>query len=130
MSEPKDFSAIVRGEQQVHVIAQDDLHLAFLAPAPVRPGHVVVITREVVDSTLDLSPQAHAKLWAFVREVGLLLRRRLPCARVCVSVIGWAVRHAHVHLLPTDAAGQVPGLAGQPLTEPDAARLVAKLTAG
>ena len=30
------------------------------------------------------------------------------------SVIGWVVRHAHVHLVPTDAPGQVPGLDGPP----------------
>ena len=62
-----------------------------------------------------------------MRRVARRMRERLPCARVCVSVIGWAVRHAHVHLIPTDAPGQVPGLDGPPLPEHEAAALAERL---
>jgi hypothetical protein len=51
-------------------------------------------------------------------------------ARVCVSVIGWAVRHAHVHLVPTDAPGQVPGLDGPPLPPERMATIAAAVRAG
>jgi diadenosine tetraphosphate (Ap4A) HIT family hydrolase len=37
------------------------------------------------------------------------------------------VRHAHVHLIPTDAAGQVPGLDGPPLPAAVARELGARL---
>ena len=63
----------------------------------------------------------------FEGDVARTLRERLPCQRVCASVIGWAVRHAHVHLLPTDAPGQVPGLDGPPLDRAAAAALLARL---
>ncbi len=122
-----DFRDILDGSRAVHVIAEDERHLAFLAERPARPGHVVVITRQVVDSVFDLDAAAHAALWAFVHELGQRLRSRLPCARVCVSVIGWAVRHAHVHLLPTDAPGQVPGLDGEPLPAAEMTALAARL---
>lgn len=125
-----DFRDILDGVRPVHVIASDAKHLAFLAERPTRPGHVVVITRAVVDSVFDLEGDAHAALWAFVHEVGRRMRERLPCARVCVSVIGWVVRHAHVHLVPTDAPGQVPGLDGEPLAPAEAARLAARLRGG
>ncbi len=85
------------------------------------------MTKQVVDGVFDLDPAAHAALWAFVHEVGRTLRERLPCARVCVSVIGWVVRHAHVHLVPTDAPGQVPGLDGEPLPEAEQRQLAARL---
>jgi hypothetical protein len=39
------------------------------------------------------------------------------------------VRHAHVHLVPTDAAGQVPGLDGEPLPTAEMLRLQALLSA-
>jgi histidine triad (HIT) family protein len=106
---------VVAGRRPVEVVAEDALHVAFLAERPVRAGHVVVATRDVVDAVFDLPPERHAALWAFVHRVALAMRERLPCQRVCVSVIGWAVRHAHVHLVPTDAPGQVPGLDGPPL---------------
>ena len=124
MSHPT-FADVVTGQRTVHVIARDAHHVAWLAERPVRPGHVVVATARAADSVLE--PDEHARLWAFVREVALRLRERLPCQRVCISVIGWVVRHAHVHLVPTDAPGQVPGLDGPPLPADEMAAIVARL---
>lgn len=129
MSHP-DLLDVIHGLRPVQFVAQDAQHVAFLAERPVRPGHVVVATRQVFDSTLDLDAAQHAALWAFVHRVGRALRDHLPCQRVCVSVIGWAVRHAHVHLIPTDAPGQVPGLDGAPLPDAVAEALAARLRAG
>ena len=118
---------IVAGRRPVHVVAEDAHHVAFLAERPALAGHVVVCTREVRDSVWDLDAVEHERLWRFVRSQGLAMRERLPCARVCVSVIGWAVRHAHVHLLPTDRPGQVAGLDGEPLPDAEMAAIAARL---
>jgi histidine triad (HIT) family protein len=122
-----DLLDIVTGQRTVHVIRRDAQHIAYLAERPLRKGHVIVATKARVDGVFDLSPEAHAALWAFVRETALVLRERLPCERVCVSVIGWVVRHAHVHLVPTDAVGQVPGLDGPPLPAEEMAALALRL---
>lgn len=111
-STSRTFADVVSGAVPVVRVREDARHLAFLAPRPQLPGHVIVVPKQVHDSWLDLDAEATAALWQFAREVGLLLRERLPCARVCVTVIGWEVRHAHIHLLPTTAGGQVPGLPG------------------
>lgn len=124
------FADVIARRVPAEIVAEDERHVAFLAPRPVRPGHVIVVTREVVDGVFDLDPAAHAALYAFVHRIGLRLRERLPCARVCVSVIGWVVRHAHVHLVPTDAPGQVPGLDGEPLAADVASAIAARLRAG
>ncbi len=115
----KTFEDIARGDRFVHRIAEDERHIAFLTPTPVRPGHVIVITRRVADSVFDLDPADHAALMEFARVIALRLRERLPCARVCMAAIGWQVRHAHVHLVPTDADGQFPALPGSPANEAD-----------
>ena len=128
MSNSPDLMAIVRGEQAVPEVARDEHHVAFLAERPVRPGHVVVATTQLVDAVADLDAEAHARLWQFVHTLQNRMRERLPCQRVCISVIGWAVRHAHVHLIPTDEPGQVPGLDGEPLKPTQAADLAARLT--
>jgi histidine triad (HIT) family protein len=119
----KTFEDIVNGNRAVHRVAEDERHIAFLSPNPVRPGHVIAIPKKVADSVFDLSPADHAALMEFVRVVGLMLRERLPCARVCIAAIGWQVRHAHVHLVPTDVDGQFPPLAGSPATEQDLASI-------
>lgn len=111
----KTFEDVVRGEREVVRVDEDDHHIAFLNPSPLRPGHVVVITKRVVPYLFDLLPAEHARLWEFARRVAVRIREQLPCERVCVGVIGWQVRHAHVHLVPTDADGQFPPLPGTPV---------------
>ena len=118
---------VVSGSRAVQIIERDPHHVAFLAERPVARGHVVVCTAAVVDSVFDLDEVAHERLWAFVRRLALRMRSRLPCARVCVSVIGWAVRHAHVHLIPTDAPGEVQGLDGPPLPLDEMRAVAARL---
>ncbi len=121
------FADIVSGAEPVHLVARDDAHVAWLAVRPVRPGHVIVATKAVVDAVFDLDAKDHAALWTFVQRVATAMREQLPCERVCVSVIGWVVRHAHVHLVPTDAPGQVPGLDGPPLPAAQMAAIAARL---
>jgi histidine triad (HIT) family protein len=123
------FEDIVRSERRVHRVLEDERHIAFLNPSPVRLGHVIVITRRVADSVFDLEPAEHAALMEFARVVAIRLRERLPCARVCMAAIGWQVRHAHVHLVPTDADGQFPPLPGRPANEADLASVASKLGA-
>jgi len=123
------FADVVAGRVRAHVVAQDDAQVAFLAERPLRPGHVIVARRQVTDYLFDLPAAEHASLWAFTQRVAQTLRRQLPCARVCVSVIGWVVRHVHVHLIPTDAPGQLPGCDGPPMPDAELAAIAARLRA-
>jgi histidine triad (HIT) family protein len=90
---------------------------------------VIAIPKRVADSVFDLPPAEHAALMEFARVVALRLRERLPCARVCMAAIGWQVRHAHVHLVPTDADGQFPPLAGSPATDAELTAVARRLAA-
>ena len=108
----RTFEDVVRGDQAVHRIGEDDAHIAFLNPSPVRPGHVIVIPKRVSDYLFDLPANEYAALVEFARRTAIAMRERLPCERVCVAVIGWQVRHVHVHLVPTNADGEFPPLPG------------------
>lgn len=112
----KTFEDVVSGTRDVVRVDEDEHHIAFLNPMPLRAGHVIVVTRQLVPYVFDLAPEAHARLWEFTRHVAVRIRERLPCERVCVGVIGWQVRHVHVHLVPTDADGQFPPLPGTAVT--------------
>src|SRR5262245_29070524 len=109
----KTFEDLVAGRTTCFRVYEDELHLAFLAPSPVTRGHTIVVTKRAWPYLFDLPAQEHAALWAAVREVARHLQARLGCPRVCVGVIGWEVRHAHVHLVPTTAPGEYPPLAGR-----------------
>lgn len=94
------FSRIAAGEIPSYKVAADDRHFAFLDINPMAPGHTLVIPRREVDYLFDLTPQEYADLWAFAREVALKLKKAVPCKRVGVAVLGMAVPHAHIHLVP------------------------------
>ena len=99
------FSKIIAGEIPCHEVWQDDDHLAFLDIRPVQPGHCLVIPKEEISHVTDLSPEAHAKLWAAVHHVAGKLKKASGCERVVYMVVGWEVPHVHVHLIPTNSAG-------------------------
>lgn len=102
------FSKIVAGEIPCHEVWQDESHLAFLDIRPVQPGHTLVIPKREVDYLFDLPAVEYAALWSAVRTVEARLRGVLGCKRVVLAVVGWEVRHVHVHLVPTNALGDFP----------------------
>lgn len=125
----RTFEDVVRGERAVHRIAEDEHHLAFLNPSPIRPGHVVVIPKRWSGYVFDLPAPEYAALMEFARATAVRLRERLACERVCVAIVGWQVRHTHVHLVPTNADGEFPPLPGTPAREDELADVARRLGA-
>lgn len=110
----KTFEDLVAGRVPCHKLWEDEHHLAFLAPSPVARGHTIVVTKRVAPYVFELTDDEHAALWSAARTVARHLKTTLPCERVCIGVVGWEVRHVHVHLVPTNAPGQFPPLGGPP----------------
>jgi len=121
------FEDVVTGRRSVHRVAEDEHHVAFLNPSPVRPGHVIVVPRRVSDQLFELPAAEYGALLEFARTVAVRMKERLPCERVCMAVIGWQIRHAHVHLVPTDADGQFPPLPGRAADEVELAGIARRL---
>ena len=48
----------------------------------------------------DIDNDAYQRLWLFAKEVAAVLKEKVPCKRVGLSVIGLEVAHAHIHLIP------------------------------
>jgi histidine triad (HIT) family protein len=104
---PTIFDKIIAGDIPCHRVWEDAEHLAFLDVRPRVPGHTLVIPKKPSDYLFDLDDAAMAKLWSAAKKVAAKLKRELPCERVCVMVIGWEVRHVHIHLLPTNAISDI-----------------------
>jgi histidine triad (HIT) family protein len=124
----KTFEDIVRGERAVQRILEDEHHIAFLNPSPTRPGHTIVIPKKLSGYLFDVEREEYHALWEFARIVARRIREKLPCERVCVGVVGWQVRHVHVHLVPTNADGEFPPLPGAPMDERELARIARLLS--
>lgn len=104
---PTIFTRIINGEIPCHKVAEDDRYLAFLDIQPLVEGHVLVIPKLEVDYIFDLDAEWLAGLMVFAKQLAPAIQAAVPCKRLGVSVIGLEVPHAHVHLVPINAVGDM-----------------------
>ncbi|MEN9743582.1 MAG: hypothetical protein RLZZ65_1387 [Bacteroidota bacterium] len=101
------FSRIVNGEIPCHKIAETADFLAFLDVQPLAIGHTLVIPKKEVDYIFDLDDATFLGLHAFAKEVAILLKSKIECKRIGLSVIGLEVPHAHIHLIPLQSIDDI-----------------------
>ena len=94
------FTKIINKEYSCHLVAEDQFNIAFMDIKPIKKGHVLVVPKKQVNYLFDLNKEEYQSLWAFVRIVAKGLKKSVNCNRIGVSVIGFEVPHAHVHLVP------------------------------
>ena len=74
------FSKIISGEAEASVVYRDDLVSAFMDISPINPGHVLVVTNELVSSLSDLDDETSARLFIVARKVAIaILQSVIPC---------------------------------------------------
>ena len=96
-------SKIINKEYSCHLVAEDQFNIAFMDIKPIKKGHVLVVPKKQVNYLFDLNKEEYQSLWAFVRIVAKGLKKSVNCNRIGVSVIGFEVPHAHVHLVPINS---------------------------
>ncbi len=100
------FTQIINGEMPGHFVWKDDLCVAFLTIAPLKPGHTLVVPREEVDSWTDLEPDVMKHLAGVAHSVGRALDKAYQPEKVGLTILGLEVRHVHLHVTciwkPTD----------------------------
>lgn len=101
------FTRIIRGEIPCHHIAENDRFLAFLDIHPLVEGHTLVVPKVEVDYIFDLDETHLSEINLFAKEVAVKIQRAIPCLRVGIAVIGLEVPHAHMHLVPLNAVGDI-----------------------
>ena len=101
------FTKIVKGEIPCYKIAEDDKFLAFLDINPVQKGHTLVIPKEEIDYLFDLNDSLLQEMILFAKEVSIKIKNSIDCKRIGMSVIGFDVPHAHIHLIPINNIGDM-----------------------
>ena len=94
------FSKIINKQIPCHLVAEDSHAIAFMDINPIAFGHVLVVPKKEVDYLFDLDIDTYQGLWHFVRLVSVGLKKTVLCKRIGVSVVGFEVPHAHIHLIP------------------------------
>jgi histidine triad (HIT) family protein len=101
------FTKIAQGEIPCHKIAETEDYLAFLDIRPLKKGHTLVIPKKEIDYLFDMDDELLSGLMRFAKRVAKAIKATVPCERIGVTVIGLEVPHAHVHLIPINAIGDM-----------------------
>ncbi len=94
------FTRIIEGELPGRFVWRDDVAVAFLTIAPIRPGHTLVVPRVEVDHWIDLPAATAAHLMAVAQKVGRAQQQAFDPARIGVIIAGLEVPHTHLHVIP------------------------------
>lgn len=94
------FTRIIKGELPCHKVYEDDKTLAFLTISPFVEGHTLVIPKTQVDDFDALDPEDYQALFATVQKVAARIKQVYGVPKAIVSIMGFEVPHAHVHVMP------------------------------
>jgi histidine triad (HIT) family protein len=101
------FTKIIAGEIPGRFVWRDDLCVAFLTIAPIRPGHTLVVPIAEVDHWLDLEPELARHLMEVAQTIGQALQKGFNPTKVGLMIAGLEVPHVHLHVLPIDGLGDL-----------------------
>lgn len=97
---PSVFSQIIHRKIPANIVFENKECIAFMDIMPIQKGHVLVVPKLEVDNIFDLPLDVYNELFSFARKVSFGVQKVLDCKRVGISVIGFEVPHAHIHLIP------------------------------
>lgn len=104
MTMPSIFSKIIAGEIPSYTIAENDMFYAFLDVFPLVAGHILVVPKKETDKFFDLDDAELAAILHFAKPIARAIEKAFPCQRCGIAVLGLEVPHAHLHLVPINAA--------------------------
>ena len=99
---PTIFTRIIEGELPGTFVWRDDVCVAFLSIAPLKPGHTLVVPRAEVDHWIDLDPEVNAHLMRVAQQIATAQQHAFSPARVGLMIAGLEVPHVHLHVVPID----------------------------
>jgi histidine triad (HIT) family protein len=101
--EPSIFTRIIKGEVPCHKVYEDDRVIAFMDIHPVLPGHMLVVPKVQIDHFDDLPEADYTALFLAVKKLAAKAKQAMGTKRALVSVMGFDVPHAHVHVIPANS---------------------------
>lgn len=94
------FTKIIKGELPSYKIHEDDLTISILTIEPIHLGHTLVITKQEINSWLDVPADIYTRVHLNSQKIGQAIKLATGCPRVGQIVAGFEVPHYHLHLVP------------------------------
>ena len=94
------FCSLVRGDLPSHRVYEDENFIVMLTIHPVNPGHVMVVTKEHIESFYDVEDTLYTQLMLLVKRMALVVKQVMRPLQVVMETSGIGNRHVHVHVIP------------------------------
>ena len=101
------FTKIINGEIPSYKIAESAHFFAFLDIFPLQKGHTLIVPKIEIDKVFDLPDSYLGELLLFAKPIAKALEASFECNRVSMITVGLEVPHAHLHLIPINAASDM-----------------------
>ncbi|MGB6102954.1 MAG: HIT family protein [Pusillimonas sp.] len=104
---PCIFCAIASKKIPAHIVHEDDDFVAFLDINPIRPGHVLIVSRSHHAYFDDLPPEQAARLVHLGQRFSRAMKHIHGVERVGFLFTGTDIAHVHAHVLPLFGATDI-----------------------
>ncbi len=94
------FCKIANGEIDSAKVYEDEKFFAFLDIRPLNPGHTLLLPKIHIDYIFDVEEPLYSELFETAKKLAGPIRDAVQSKRIGISVEGFGVPHAHVHLVP------------------------------
>lgn len=94
------FSKIIKGEIPSYKIYEDDIVVAFLDIMPAHEGHTLLVPKQECNLLWDLPDNIYEHLMKTAKHLAVKLEQAIDCKRIGLTLEGFDVPHAHLHLIP------------------------------
>ena len=74
---------------------------------PLQKGHTLIVPKIEIDKVFDLPDSYLGELLLFAKPIAKALEASFECNRVSMITVGLEVPHAHLHLIPINAASDM-----------------------
>jgi len=101
------FSKIINGDIPSYKITESEKFYAFLDIFPLQKGHTLIVPKIEVDKIFEVPDIYLSELLVFAKPIAAAIEKSFPCNRVGMVTVGLEVPHAHLHLIPINAAADM-----------------------
>ena len=101
------FSKIINGDIPSYKIAESEKFYAFLDIFPLQKGNTLIVPKIEVDKIFEVPDAYLSELLIFAKPIAAAIEKSFPCNRVGMVTVGLEVPHAHLHLIPINAASDM-----------------------
>lgn len=104
---PCVFCEIVAGNEPASVVYEDARMIAFTSLRQVRPGELLLISKEHIDEFCDVPDDLACHMVAVANRLSRAVRKVFRPKRMGLVVHGFGVPHVHLIILPQHEASDI-----------------------